>query len=201
MTARRGVVAAAGLATLLCVAPDAHAQRGVSDRYDHVFRKYTKRFFGVAFDWRLFKAQAIVESNLDPSARSRAGARGIMQLMPATSREVHSKNPDLRVLNDVERNIAAGIGHAREQWVLWRADADEPHWSNFMLGSYNAGRATLLRAQRLARERGLNQRVWSSIELVAPAVPRWRYDETLKYVVRVHSSLSAMDPSGRIRAR
>ena len=33
-------------------------------KYDGHFRKYTKHFFGVGFDWKWFKAQAIAESNL-----------------------------------------------------------------------------------------------------------------------------------------
>jgi soluble lytic murein transglycosylase-like protein len=119
--------------------------------------------------------------------------------MPATDREVRSKNPDLRLLDDIERNIAAGIGYARQLWLLWANDAEEPHWHDFMLGSYNAGRTTLLRAQRTALDRGLNARVWPSIVIVAPTVPRWRYDETLNYVQRVRASLERMDASGRVR--
>ena len=77
----------AWLATLLalCLAPPLHAQR-VTERYDATFRKYTKRFFGVGFDWRLFKAQGMTESNLDPASVSWVGAKGIMQLMPSTGR-------------------------------------------------------------------------------------------------------------------
>ena len=53
--------------------------RGETDeRYDDLFKKYGKRFFGPGFDWRLFKAQAMAESNLSPTARSHCGARGIM---------------------------------------------------------------------------------------------------------------------------
>jgi soluble lytic murein transglycosylase-like protein len=140
-------------ACLIFGAAPAFAQTAPTDRYDDVFRKYTKRFFGVGFDWRLFKAQAIVESNIDPAARSHAGARGIMQLIPATFREVRSKNPDLHQMNDIERNIAAGICHARELWLLWSNDSDEPHRPQFVLGSYNAGRAGPARAADGARAR------------------------------------------------
>ena len=49
-----------------------------------MFQKYAKRYFGPAFDWGFFKAQGMSESGLDTAARSRAGARGIMQLMPST---------------------------------------------------------------------------------------------------------------------
>jgi membrane-bound lytic murein transglycosylase MltF len=188
------------LVAVACAAAPASAQSAPTDRYDDTFRKYAKRFFGVGFDWRLFKAQAIVESNLDPNAKSRAGARGIMQLMPATLREVRSKNPDLRAtMSDIEHNIAAGIGHARQLWVLWRDDSHEPDRPRFMLGSYNAGRGTVLRAQQTAQERGLDERLWPSIESVAPNVPRWRYTETLTYVERVLTYHLLMDPRGRLK--
>ena len=77
------------LALALALAPaPLHAQRQADvdnqDRYDDIFRKYSKRFFGPAFDWHYFKAQGLAESGLDPKARSPVGARGVMQLMPGT---------------------------------------------------------------------------------------------------------------------
>ena len=67
-----------------------------------------------------------------------------------------------------------------------------------MFGSYNAGRGTLLRAQRVARDRALDQRVWPSIQTVAPSVPRWRSIETLTYVDRIKANLLRMDDKGRV---
>lgn len=179
-------------------APPAFAQSAVTDRYDDTFRKYTKRFFGPGFDWRLFKAQGMVESNLDPKARSGVGARGVMQLMSATYREVQSKNPDLGHIDDPEWNIAAGISYNRQLWRQWRPDSDETHLNAFMFGSYNAGRGIVLRARQLALDRSLDGRVWPSIRVVAPSVPRWRYTETLSYVERIEANLSRMDGKGRV---
>ena len=179
----------------------AGAQPNVTARYDETFRKYTKRYFGPAFDWRLFKAQAIAESNLRVGARSRAGARGIMQLMPATYQEIRSKNPEITGKWDhPEWNIAAGIAYARQLWLAWTNDFIVDHLREFMLSSYNAGRLTLLRAQRVAEERRLNPRLWPSIETVAPTVPRWRHDETLSYISRVLGNLSDMDSHGKLYA-
>src|SRR5689334_7320638 len=61
--------------------------------YDEHFQKYTKRYFGPSFDWRWFKAQAITESHLLPDARSAAGARGLMQILPSTFAEIQQANP------------------------------------------------------------------------------------------------------------
>ncbi len=198
----RALVRTVGLALALTVlAGPAFAQASLTDKYDETFRKYSKHYFGPAFDWRLFKAQAIAESNLQVRARSGAGARGIMQLMPTTFKEIRSKNPEITGRWDhPEWNIAAGIAYSRQLWNLWTNDSVVDHLREFMLSSYNAGRFTLLRAQRVASERALDPRQWPSIEQVAPTVPRWRYDETLNYLTRILSNLSGMDHKGRLVA-
>jgi membrane-bound lytic murein transglycosylase F len=179
---------------------DASAQ-AVTDRYDDAFRMYSKRFFGPGHDWRLFKAQAMAESGLDPNARSWVGARGLMQLMPATFNEVQSKNNWMAPIDDPVWNIAAGIYYDRQLWRQWGGQADDAHRQQFMLGSYNAGRATLLRAQRVAADRALDPIVWPSIETVAADVPRWRYEETLGYVSKIERNLERMDTGGRVAKR
>ena len=193
------IVAAVALVTTVAAAtaPYAWAQ-APSDKYDDTFRKYTKRSFGPGFDWRIFKAQGMAESNLNPEARSSVGARGIMQLMSTTYKEVRSKNPELGKIDNPEWNIAAGIAYNRQLWTQWKPDTDAGHLLEFMFGSYNAGRGTLLRAQRVARDRALDQRVWPSIQTVAPSVPRWRSIETLTYVDRIKANLLRMDDKGRV---
>ena len=68
-----------------------------------------------------------------------------------------------------------------------------------MFASYNAGRVPLLRAQSLARLRALDPRLWGSVAVVAPEVPRWRHMETLNYVERIGANLQRMDLRGRVR--
>lgn len=167
------------------------------EKYDDYFRKYTKRFFGVGFDWRFFKAQAIVESGLRPDAISPVGARGMMQVMPATYAEIRRSHSEFGDINDAEWNIAAGIAYSRDQWTYFTKEAEADFQKHFMLGSYNAGRGTMMRAQKVAAAQKLNPRVWPSIEAIATKVTSWRHAETLPYVVAVFLNLEAMDRQGR----
>jgi soluble lytic murein transglycosylase-like protein len=181
------------LAALTVLPPSAFAQK--SGRFDGTFRKYSKRLFGIGFDWRVFKAQAIAESNLNPEARSSVGAVGLMQLMPSTFGAVQTKNPELQSIDDPDWNIAAGIQYDRQLWDSWSDHASVPDRLRFMLGAYNAGRVTLLRAQERARAERLDENAWSSIEIVAPKVPRWRHGETLGYVRKIDENLSKISPT------
>ena len=182
-TASRALLCIALVAIASAVAPrSGAAQRIPSDKYDSYFKKYAKRYFSVAFDWKLFKAQGMAESGLSPGARSWVGARGIMQLMPSTYHDISSHRPEMTSIDDPQWNIAAGILHDRDMWTLWKDGVpDDDRW-RFMFGGYNAGEGTIFRAQGVARASKLNERTWPSIESIAPTVPRWRYRETLSYV-------------------
>jgi len=172
-------------------AATARNSKKINERYDPVFRKYTKRYFGPAFDWKYFKAQGFAESGLDSSAKSWVGARGVMQLMPSTYREIASHRPDFGTIDQPEWNIAAGIMHDRYLWTLYQKDISDEERHHFMFASYNAGEGTINRAISMARGKG-DPPVWSSVELIAPTVGRWRYTETLGYVRRIDSAYARM---------
>ena len=168
------------------------AQQANRDRYDDVFRKYSKRFFGVGFDWEYFKAQGMAESGLEPTAVSRVGARGIMQLMPGTYALIKSRRSDLGEIDDPEWNIAAGIMHSRGLWLRWKDNPTIEERVRFMFASYNAGEGTILRARSVARMEQLDESTWQSIEVIAPKVQRWRYRETLPYVRKIEDNHSKL---------
>ena len=176
------------LSLLLLVVPSTGwAQKGVPSTYDEIFRKYSKQYFGVGFDWKVFKAQAMTESNLNPEAKSWVGAKGVMQLMPATYQEIQSKNPEIGEISDPRWNIAAGILYDRKLWNSWTGHETIKDRLSFVLSSYNAGRGTILKAKGTAEDEGLDSRAWTNVEIVAPKVPRWRHEETLNYVRRIQS--------------
>jgi len=79
-------------------------------------------------DPRFIHAVIKQESQYDSHALSSAGARGLMQLMPATAKRFGSANPD-----DRAANVAAGTKYLA--WLLKRFDGDV----SLALAAYNAG--------------------------------------------------------------
>jgi soluble lytic murein transglycosylase-like protein len=156
-----------------------------TSKYDQYFRKYTKRYFGVGFEWKWFKAQAIAESNLKARAQSWVNAKGIMQLMPKTFHEIKKKNPSFVDINEPRWNIAAGIYYDRQLYKKWKAERPFRDKISFTFASYNAGFRNIVKAQRTAKKRGLNENLWHNIKSVAPKVRGWRHEETVGYVDKI----------------
>jgi transglycosylase-like protein with SLT domain len=93
--------------------------------YDKVIASESKRY-GV--DASLVSALIRAESNYEPRAVSRKGARGLMQLMPATARRLSLSHPF-----DPVANVGAGVRYLKE--LLDRFD----HRPDLVLAAYNAG--------------------------------------------------------------
>ena len=156
-------------------------------KYDKYFSKYSKRYFGVSFDWKYFKAQAIAESNLKSDAKSHVGAEGVMQIMPRTFKEIKYKNPSIKGNRKQPRwNIAAGIYYDRYIWKTWKAERPFNDRLNFMFGSYNAGKGNIIKAQKISGRKGMNENVWQSIEKTLPEVTKDRSKETIGYVKKIN---------------
>jgi len=83
-------------------------------------------------DPRLIHAVIEQESNYAARARSKKGARGLMQLMPATARQYGVSNA-----YDPKSNIEAGVRHLKD--LLSRLELPTA------LAAYNAGEATVRR--------------------------------------------------------
>jgi len=79
-------------------------------------------------DPHLVRAIITVESNFDPHAVSRAGAQGLMQLMPDTAVRYRVENPF-----DPHANIEGGIRYLRDLLRLFPSDL------RHVLAAYNAG--------------------------------------------------------------
>jgi soluble lytic murein transglycosylase-like protein len=85
-------------------------------------------------DYALVKAVIKAESNFDPLAISRAGAEGLMQLMPATA-EALGVNDSF----EPEDNIHGGVRYLRYLLDLFEGDL------HLSLAAYNAGENAVFR--------------------------------------------------------
>ncbi len=98
---------------------------GKSRTFDDVIDEHASRQ-GVRKD--LVRAVIQVESGFNPRAISNKGAMGLMQLMPATARELGVRNP-----MDPSENVRGGVAYLRQ--LLDRYNGDE----RLALAAYNAG--------------------------------------------------------------
>lgn len=143
-----------------------------------LFRKYSDQY-GV--DYLLMAAQGFQESGLDQGVKSPVGAIGVMQVMPATGKDL--KVGDIRQL---EPNIHAGVKYIR--WVIDEYYKDEPMDSLnkglFAFASYNAGPGRIRQLRKEAAKRGLDPNIWfGNVEQIASErIGR----ETVTYVSNIY---------------
>ena len=130
-------------------------KNGVISPYDHLFKQYAD---SIGWDWRLLASMAYNESQFDSSLVSWAGAKGIMQLMPATAR--HFSDEGWEMTNNRD-NIAAATRYiASLDRSLRRKVVDKEERVKFILASYNSGLGHIFDAIALAEKYGKDPQVW-----------------------------------------
>ena len=143
-----------------------------------LFRKYGTQY---NMDWMLMAAQGYQESRLDHNAKSYVGAIGVMQVMPATGKEL-----DVGDIRKLEPNIHAGVKLMRTYIDRYFANQpmDEVNKVLFAFAAYNAGPGRVRQLRREAVSRGLDQNVWfNNVERVASErIGR----ETVTYVSNIY---------------
>lgn len=95
-------------------------------QYDNIIRDAVTKYPNVSFD--LVKAVIAKESAYKPSAASPVGARGLMQLMPATARGLGVNNA-----LDPAQNINGGVKYLSQMLTRYNGDV------SLALAAYNAG--------------------------------------------------------------
>jgi membrane-bound lytic murein transglycosylase MltF len=126
-----------------------------------LFEKYGQKY---NFDSLLLAAQGYQESQLDQKKRSHVGAVGVMQVMPATGKEL--KVGDITV---TEPNIHAGAKYMDQLMTKYFPDANfkENNRSLFAFASYNAGPGNISKMRSEAAKRGLDPDKWfNNVEIV-----------------------------------
>jgi len=126
-----------------------------------LFEKYGTQY---RFDPLMLAAQGFQESRLDQKARSHVGAIGIMQLMPATGKELNVG--DIAI---TESNIHAGAKYLDRLMSKYfgQAHFSDTDRSLFAFASYNAGPANIAKMRAEAKKRGLDPDKWfNNVEIV-----------------------------------
>jgi membrane-bound lytic murein transglycosylase MltF len=133
------------------------------------------------FDWLMIAAQGYQESRLDQSKRSHVGAIGVMQVMPATGKELNVGD-----IKQVEPNIHAGVKYMRFMQDTYFAgeEMDDLNKTLMSFAAYNCGPGRLRQLRRETAKRGMNPNVWfGNVERIASErIGR----ETVQYVSNIY---------------
>jgi membrane-bound lytic murein transglycosylase MltF len=144
------------------------------------FKQYAGEY---NFDYLMITAQAYQESGLDQSKKSRAGAVGIMQVLPSTAADPNVNIPEIQKL---ENNIHAGVKYLR--YLVDQYYKDEPMSDGnkllFAFAAYNAGPGNLIKIRQKTAEMGLDPNVWFyNVEIAAAKIIG---RETVQYVSNIY---------------
>ncbi|MDE6207355.1 MAG: transglycosylase SLT domain-containing protein [Muribaculaceae bacterium] len=153
--------------------------KGYISQYDNLFKKYAPT---IGWDWRLMAAQAYQESKFMPNARSWVGARGLMQIMPATARGYRTpvsklNNPETSV--KVASQLISDLDGYLKKYV-----PNDSERLKFVIAAYNVGIAHVYDAIALAKKYGLNPQVWDdnvSKAILMKMNPKYYNDPVVRF--------------------
>lgn len=131
-------------------------REGKISHYDDLFKKYAKE---IDWDWRMLASLAYTESNFDTTAVSWAGAKGLMQLMPATARAM-GMPPGME--QNPEESIKAAVKYIAATNRSLSMIPDKNERLKFILAAYNGGLGHVNDAMALAEKYGKNKFVWDN---------------------------------------
>ena len=126
-----------------------------------LFRDYGPRY---GFDPLMLAAQGFQESRLDQQAKSQVGAVGVMQVMPATGKELGVGD-----IRQIESNIHAGTKYMDQLMTRYFKNAgfDAQNRALFAFAAYNAGPGRIQKMRTEAQKRGLDPDQWfNNVEIV-----------------------------------
>jgi membrane-bound lytic murein transglycosylase MltF len=163
-----------------------------------LFQKYGEKY---NFDPLMLAAQGYQESQLNQNAKSQVGAIGVMQVMPATGKEL--KVGDIRV---TEPNIHAGAKYMDQLMTKYFPDANfsEANRPLFAFASYNCGPGNVSKMRKETAKRGLDPDKWfNNVEIVTAqkiGMETTTYVRNIyKYYVAYRLQLDAMEATRKAR--
>ncbi|MDR0953936.1 MAG: transglycosylase SLT domain-containing protein [Rikenellaceae bacterium] len=151
---------------------------GALSVYDELFQRVAGE---EGLDWKLLSAIAYSESKYNAYLVSPRGARGIMQIMPATAKAFHVPVEELM---NPEVNVRVGAQLVRKirQSLQFSADTPTADRNAMLLACYNGGIGHVMDARRLAEKYGANPDSWDDVAqyLRLKAQPEYAQDEVVQ---------------------
>ena len=125
---------------------------GKISRYDDLIKKYADKH---DWDWRLLASIIYQESKFKPTSESWVGAQGLMQIMPATARDL-----GITDTTDPQQSVRGGTAYLDQIYKKFDKVDDSIQRLKFTLASYNSGLGHVRDAQRLADYNDLDRYQW-----------------------------------------
>ncbi len=149
--------------------------QGKISKYDDIVKQYADT---LQWDWRLLSSLIYQESKFNPNARSWVGADGLMQMMPATAKELGYDN-----VTNPKISLEAGVKYLKKLENSWQEiPADER--KKFVMASYNVGPNHVADARRLTEKYEGDPNVWhGEVDeyLLKLSSKKFYDDEVVKY--------------------
>jgi membrane-bound lytic murein transglycosylase F len=126
--------------------------------YDELIKENAKR---INWDWRLLAAMVYQESKFDPGTTSWAGAKGLLQMMPATAKEQGVSDRA-----SPSQSLKGGTDYIlwlEKQWQSRIEDHEEQ--LKFVMASYNVGLGHVYDACALTEKAGGDPKLWADVRL------------------------------------
>ena len=149
---------------------------GVLSPFDNLFKQAAEKY---GWDWKLLAAISFKESRFNPNVVGGGGAFGLMQFMPSIGRK-YGVSPN----STPQQQINAGMKLIYSAYTSWHSIPSQEQRIKFTLASYNAGKAHIDDAQRLAKKHGLNPLVWDgNVQLMVNNLSLSKYynDDVVKF--------------------
>lgn len=145
--------------------------------YDELIKEYSNK---IGWDWRLLASLIFQESRFNPTARSWAGAYGLMQLMPSVIERYNVNNK-----SSPRQNIRGGVNFLKwlKEQIKKRGIKDEEEQLKFVLASYNVGLGHVLDARRLTEKYDGSPDKWENVKeyILKKSNPEYYKDEVVYY--------------------
>jgi membrane-bound lytic murein transglycosylase F len=139
--------------------PEWNSVPAIISQYDPVIKQVASE---EGYDWRLISAIAMQESRFDHDVVSRAGAVGLMQVMPSVARGF---KVDRSLMTDPLTNVKMGVGLLEQisETLRFPRSISERDRLSITLAAYNCGIGRVLDARRLAVKYGENHNSWGVV--------------------------------------